>query len=204
MTLQDVPIRTTGCSLLCDTSQPQPRPIVLAEFRRQVFDALHGLAHPSVCATQKLICDRYVWHGMHKKVGEWARTCAPCQQAKIQVHTRAPLASFGIPTCRFDHVNIDLVGQLPTSQGFTHLFTIINRFTCWPEAILLSATDTSCTRAFLTHWVARFGVPLDVTSDCGPQFVSTLWTDLSRLLGTQLQQTTAYHPQANRMVERFY
>ena len=87
MTLQDVPIGGTGRSLLCDTSRPQPRPIVPAEFRHRVFDALHGLSHPSVRATQKLVCDRYVWHGVRKQVGEWARTCVPCQQAKVQAHT---------------------------------------------------------------------------------------------------------------------
>ena len=29
------------------------------------------------------------------------------------------------------------------------------------------------------HWVARFGVPLDMTSDRGPQLVSALWKDMS-------------------------
>ena len=205
MNLQDIPIGTSGRSLLCDTSRTQPRPIVPVDLRRHVFDALHGLAHPSVRTTQKLICDRYVWHGMRKQIGEWAKTCIPCQQAKVQFHTRAPLADFKIPARRFDHVNIDLVGPLPTSQGATHLLTIIDRFTRWPEAVPLSSTDTtSCARAFIMHWVARFGVPLDITSDRGPQFISALWTDMSRLLGTHLHWTAAYHPQANGMVERFH
>ena len=58
--------------------------------------------------------------------------------------------------------------------------------------------------AFLTNWVARFGVPEHITSDRGPQFVSSLWSGLAEFLGTKLHPTTAYHPQANGMVERFH
>ena len=99
----------------------------------------------------------------------------------------------------------DRVGPLPPSQGFTHLFTIVDRFTRWPEAIPLTSTDTkSCARALLSHWIARFGLPQHITSDRGPQFTSQLWSSVSELYGSKVQQTTAYHPQANGLVERFH
>ena len=41
-----------------------------------------------------------------------------------------------------------------------------------------------------------------MTSDRGPQFVSELWSCMSNLLGTDLHPTTAYHPQANGLIER--
>ena len=47
-------------------------------------------------------------------------------------------------------------------------------------------------------------VPLQMTSDRGRQFISSLWTEMARSLGTQLHRTTSYHPQANGMVERFH
>ena len=47
-------------------------------------------------------------------------------------------------------------------------------------------------------------MPTDITSDRGAQFTSNLWTALSQLLGAQLHRTTAYHPQANGIVERFH
>ena len=56
----------------------------------------------------------------------------------------------------------------------------------------------------MTGWVARFGVPLQMTSDRGRQFISSLWSEMARSLGTQLHRTTSYHPQANGMVERFH
>nr|XP_039260864.1 uncharacterized protein LOC120337210 [Styela clava] len=62
----------------------------------------------------------------------------------------------------------------------------------------------SCARAFLSNWVARFGVPLHISSDRGSQFISGLWSAVAELLGTKIHHTTAYHPQANSLVERFH
>jgi transposase InsO family protein len=52
--------------------------------------------------------------------------------------------------------------------------------------------------------VARYGVPRVVTTDRGTQFTSATWASLARTLGFQHITTSAYHPQANGMVERFH
>ena len=83
--------------------------------------------------------------------------------------------------------------------------TGLHRFTRWSEAVPLKGTDTeTCARALVFHWIARFGMPLDMTLDRGSQFMSKLWTAIAKLLGTKLHHTTAYHPQANCLVEHFY
>ena len=69
---------------------------------------------------------------------------------------------------------------------------------------MADATATSCAQALMSHHIAQFGVPTDITTDTGPQFTSNLWTTLGKLLGAQLHHTTAYHPQANGIVERFH
>ena len=51
---------------------------------------------------------------------------------------------------------------------------------------------------------SRFGVPAEIISDRGAQFISQLWSDIALLLGTSLHQTTAYHLQANGLVEWFH
>lgn len=205
LVLEDVRFGPGNATLLCDVSTGQPRPIVPAAWRRRIFETIHGLAHPSIRATKALMAAKYVWHGLRKQVGNWARACIPCQTSKIQRHTKAPLQSFTSPDRRFDHIHVDIVGPLPQSRGNTHLLTIIDRFTRWPEAIPLSDTSTAtCARALITHWVARFGVPVDISSDRGAQFTSGLWASVTRLLGAKLHHTTAYHPQANGLVERFH
>ena len=102
-------------------------------------------------------------------------------------------------------MHIDIVGPLPESQGFKYLVTVIDRFTRWPEAIPIKDIEArTVAKAYVTNWVARFGVPNQMTSDRGTQFVSELWSAMSNLLGTDLHPTTAYHPQANGMIERLH
>ena len=135
----------------------------------------------------------------------WADSCVACQRAKVHRHTKAPLEPFAVPERRFDHVNIDLVGPLPPSHGFTYLLTMVDRTTRWPEAVPLSSTAPSdVARAFIGTWVARFGTPSDLSSDRGSQFTLELWNAVAAGLGVKLHRTTAHHPQANGLCERFH
>ena len=104
---------------------------------------------------------------------------------------------------RFLSLHVDLVGPLPPSEGMTYLFTMIDRFTGWPEALPIpDAKASTCAKALIRHWIADFGVSQDITSDRDAQFTSSLWSELGRTLAVRMQQNTAYHPQANGMIER--
>lgn len=203
--LEDVTFQDCGASLLCDVSTGQPRPMVPRDWRRRVFEAVHSLSHPGVKASVKLVGAKFVWPGLRKDVKGWASSCVACQRAKVHRHTKAPLEPFLIPERRFDHVHVDLVGPFPPSRGFTHLLTMVDRTTRWPEAVPLSSTTTpEIARAFVSVWISRFGVPSDLTSDRGPQFTSGLWNAVAESLGVSLHRTTAYNPQANGLCERFH
>ena len=203
--IEDVVFGEADTTLMCDVSTGSPRPIVPTGWRRRVFDAIHGLSHPGSKASQRLVAAKFVWHGLKKDVRDWATTCLECQRAKVHRHTKAPLELFPVPERRFDHVNVDLVGPLPSSHGFTYLLTMVDRTTRWPEAVpLTSLASVEMTRAFIGTWVARFGTPSDISSDRGAQFTSELWNAVAQSLGAKLHRTTAYHPQANGLCERFH
>ena len=202
---EDVEIYPGGPVLLCDVSGKQPRPVVPESFRRRIFEIMHGLSHPSIRRTVHLLTRHFVWHSIKKDVRQWAHACTACQSSKVQRHIRAPLADFAVPTQRLHHVNVDLVGPLPYCQGHSYLLTIVDRFTRWPEAVPIpDQSAETVAQAFAATWVARFGVPSDISSDRGAQFTSALWAGLANLYGTTLHFTTAYHPQANGLVERFH
>ena len=151
---------------------------------------MHGLSHPGIRATRVLLTTKFVWPGVSKQVGAWAKTCVRCQTSKVQRHTVAPLQPFAAPQRRFDHIHIDLVGPLPLSNGCSYLFTVVDRFTRWPEAIpLVEQSTQACARALRIHWIAHFGVPVTITSDRGSQFTSTVWAALMQLLGSTHQRT---------------
>ena len=205
LVLQKVRLPDSNHEVICEMSRAAPRPLVPDQLRRPITLQLHGLSHPGVKATRRLVMDRFFWPNMATDVKSWISTCVPCQKSKILRHVRTPAEFIAMPAARFQHIHIDVVGPLPPSRGCTHLLTIVDRYTRWPEAIPVPDTSaaTLCS-ALQYNWVARFGPPLQMTSDRGTQFTSALWARMSEFLGIRLSATTAYHPQANGLVERMH
>ena len=118
-----------------------------------VFETVHNWAHPGVNPMQKLIMQRFVWHGIKKDITAWVSFCISCQLAKVHYHTIVSLHKFTLPKSRFDCIHVDIVGPLPQSRGHNYPFTIIGRFIHWPEAIpMVDITAESCSRALLSGW----------------------------------------------------
>ena len=172
LVLKDIDIDPS--TLLCDISMGKPRPVLPTSWTHSIFNKIHSLSHTGIKPTQKAIAQRFVWNGMKRDILRWCKECADCQASKVHRHTRSPLVERQPASDRFRSLHVDLVGPLPESHGMTYLFTLIDRFTRWPEAISLpDAHASTCALALLHYWVARFGVPKDIVSDNGRQFTST-------------------------------
>ena len=52
--------------ILCDVSTGKPRAWIPRGLRQEVFDAIHGLAHPSRRTTTRLITEKFIWKGIAK------------------------------------------------------------------------------------------------------------------------------------------
>ncbi|KAK4474308.1 hypothetical protein MN116_000394 [Schistosoma mekongi] len=200
--LKQLPSPKEDVLIYCDTTTAVPRPFVPKNMRRLIYN-FHSLSHPGVKSSTKLINARYIWPNLQKDVHKWVRECSACQQSKVSRHT--PIGVFPQPDARFAHVHIDLVGPLPRSNGFTYLFTCIDRFTKFPIAVpIADITAETVAKVFIQNWVTIFGTPVTITTDRGAQFESELFSNLAKLLGSNRIRCTAYHPQANGMVERFH
>lgn len=205
LSLKKVTIPGTDIQLLCETSTDDVRIYLPLEFRRTAFEATHNISHPGIRNTRKMMSRKYFWPSINIDVGNWAKTCIPCQRAKIQRHTTSPVSSFK-PTSRFNHIHIDIVGPLPTtSDGHRYCVTVIDRATRWPEAYpLREITAEEVAKVVYEGWITRFGCPSTMTTDQGRQFESRVFAHLSQLLGIEKTRTTPYHPQSNGIVERWH
>ncbi|XP_052253199.1 uncharacterized protein LOC127859731 [Dreissena polymorpha] len=68
----------------------------------------------------------------------------------------------------------------------------------WPGKI-----DTETVADALLDIFSRVGLPNEMLTDLGKQFVSDLMKEICRLLDIKKLTTTPYHPQCNGLVERF-
>lgn len=205
LNLRDLPLPVGTGTIVCDVSTGSPRPWVPLKFRRHVFQHFHSLSHPSIRSTIRLITDRFVWTNIRKDIQQWTKHCLTCQRSKVHRHTITPHGKFVQPDARFRHIHMDIVGPLPMSKGFTHILTCVDRYTRWPQACPLKDTSAeTVARCFVETWISNFGVPQQITTDRGSQFTSALFRELNNLLGSEHFRTTAYHPAANGLVERFH
>ena len=193
-------------SIWCDMNTDFPRPVVPESLRFAVFNELHNLAHPGVKNSVSLVRDRYVWPSMAKDIKSWCKTCERCQQSKTTRHTKSIPGRFREATSRFQMVHMDIVGPLPpASDGSCYVLTMIDRSSRWMEVVpLKSIVAEQVAFAFYSHWVARFGVPLELITDQGRQFESKLFKELSMFIGFHRLRTSPYHPQSNGLLERFH
>ena len=191
--------------LWCDTSLGRPRILVPETWRKKVFTAIHNLAHPSGKSTLHIVLRSYVWRNARRDVLAWAKACESCARSKVSRHARAPVGSIAVLMQRFQHVHVNIVGPFPENRGFKYILTMIDRTTRWPGVTPIKDTKAeTVTEAFVDTWVARFGIPEVVTSDRGAQFTSDRWQQSLARLGITASTTTAYHPQANGIVEHFH
>jgi hypothetical protein len=153
-------------AILGDISTGTYRQLVPPAFRQEVIRRLHEVHHPGVRANTRLVKASFCWPKMGKDIAAAARACMGCQLGKIHRHVKLQPDHIPVPRCRFAHLHVDLVGPLPSSGGCTHLFTIVDRTTRWPEAVPVSATSAAnCAAALFSGWVQRFGLPAAIASD---------------------------------------
>jgi cleavage and polyadenylation specificity factor subunit 1 len=91
------------------------------------------------------------------------------------------------------------------SAGYTYCLIAVDHFARWPEVVPTpDITANSMANILLTGWISHFSCPQKITTNQGRQFESYLFQSLGRLCGIQLSRTTAHHPAANGLVERFH
>ena len=204
--LQLTEVEMHGSKVWCDTSTGLIRPVIPVGHREKAVAHVHGLAHAGTRATTRMLSQRYVWPGLASDTKTWCRQCEKCNRAKVFQHAQADVEKIPVPEHRFSHIHVDLVGPLPPDpSGHSYLLTIIDRSTRWFEAAPLERiTAEHVLDVFVATWIARFGVPARITTDRGTQFTSSTWTSYCARIGAQHITTTAFHPQANGMVERLH
>ena len=104
----------------------------------------------------------------------------------------------------FQRIAIDIVGPLPRSKaGNKYILIVCYHATRYPEAVPLPSIEAERIAKELVKLFSRVGIPDDILTDQGTNFMSALLQEIYRLLHIKWIRTTPYHPQTDGLVERF-
>lgn len=176
--------------------------------RLPLLDSTHtslGSGHPGSRRTLSLLQQKYWWPDMARDVTRYVRGCSVC--AVTTTPRRLPegkLQPLPIPRRPWTHLGVDFATDLPPSQGYTTILVVVDRFSKACKLIPLKGLPTALetAEALFTNVFRNYGLPEDIVSDRGPQFISRVWRAFFQLLGTTVSLSSGYHPQTNGQTER--
>ncbi|KAI3494494.1 hypothetical protein L1887_40742 [Cichorium endivia] len=142
---------------------------------------------------------------MKKDVALYVGKCLMC--SKVNAEHQKPsglLQQPEIPKWKWEQVSTDFVTKLPrTSKGHDTIWVIVDRLTKSTHFLPIREDYKTerLAQIYIDRIVALHGVPLSIISDRDSRFTSRFWQILQKALGTQLNLSTAYHPQTDGQTE---
>ncbi|MDD9361374.1 MAG: DDE-type integrase/transposase/recombinase, partial [Anaplasma sp.] len=178
--------------------------VVPQALRENIVNMAHE-THQGIVRTISIVRDRYWWPRMDEYIKYKVQHCTVCNSTDKAVKTApAPLQPVQFPEQPWDKLGLDIVGPIdkaPPSQRF--FIVLVDYHSKWPEAQHTSTATSATVISFLKNIFAREGLPREIVTDNGVQFVSREFEEFLQQHGIKHLKSSLYHPQSNGQVERF-
>lgn len=194
--------------LLYRTSKEEGSQLVVPKaYRKEVLELGHTVpwsGHLGFMKTLMQISKRFYWPKMYTVVKEYCKSCPKCQLTTSYIPAYAPLNPLPVIDMPFERIGVDVVGPLERSQsGNRFILVICDYATRYPEAYPLREVTAKQVATALLRLFTQVGIPKEVPTDQGPNFMSRTLHQVYQLLGIKRVRTTPYHPQTDGLVEGF-
>lgn len=177
--------------------------------RQQIMKEAHETplaAHPGYHKMLASLRKNFFWPKMKKDVLDFAKRCLVCQKAKAErVKLPGLLQPHDIPKMKWQCISMDFITKLPkVIGGYDAIFVVVDKLTKVAHLIPIRETYTASdvAKIFVKEVVRLHGIPSKIISDRDSKFTSRFWTSIFESLGTQLNLSTAYHPETDGQTER--
>ena len=162
-----------------------------------------------MCKTLELVDRQFHWCGLRGDTIQYVKTCPTCQMMKSDNRAKAGLLQpLEIPSRKWAHVTMDLVTDLPQSNGLTAIIVFVDKLSkrvhlagCKKEVTAMEYAQIFVDNVFWLHSLLEV-----IISDRDPCFTGKFRRLLFDLLGTDLRFSTAFHPhtdgQSERMIQK--
>lgn len=176
--------------------------IVLPECLWQRAMELSHEGHPGMSVMKKRLRAKLWWPKMDQQIEEFVRKCKSCTLVSAPP-VPEPMKRRELPSAPWEHLAVDFLGPLPSRHN---LLVVVDYYSRFIEVEVMGSkigdTDTTETIKRLKSIFARFGLPLSMQADGGPQFISNEFKQFCITNNIHLNNTIPYWPQQNGEVER--
>nr|GFA52337.1 putative reverse transcriptase domain-containing protein [Tanacetum cinerariifolium] len=177
---------------------------VYGNLRTLIMNEAHATRYSINPGADKMYYDLrglYWWPGMKKDIAMYVSKCLTCSKVKAE-HQKPSgfLQQPKIPEWKWENITMDFINKLPrTRSGHDSIWVIVDRLT--KSAHFLAVREDYKTeklaRLYINEIIARHGMPVSIIPDRDSYFTSKFWKSLQKALGTQLDLSTAYHPETD-------
>jgi hypothetical protein len=162
--------------------------------------------HPGSTKMYQDLKQKYWWYELKRDVAAHVVMCDVCQRVKAKHQRLAGLLHpLKILEWKWEEIGKDFIAGLPhTPAGYDSIWLIVDRLTKVAHFIPVRTnyTGAKLPELYMTWIVCLHGVTKKIVSNRGSQFTSQFWKKLHESLDTQLNFSSAYHPQTDGQTER--
>lgn len=162
------------------------------------FHLLPTSGHAGMQRMTKNIKKYYFWKGMTNDINKFVKCCDKCQKQKHSKKIKEPMVITTTADTAFEKVFLDVVGPIEADiNNFSYILTLQCELTKYVEAYPLKNKETATiAKAFVENFILRYGIPKEIATDRGTEFMSSTVTEICKLLKINKLHSTAYHHQS--------
>ena len=173
------------------------RVIVPKKLQDRVLEELHQ-SHIGIAKTKALARSHVWWPNLDSTIEAMVKSCSRCQAVQSSPAV-SPLHPWAWPSRPWQRIHIDYAGPFLNK----HFLVLVDAHSKWPEVIPMTTTTSSATIRELRRLFAAYGLPEQLVSDNGPQFVSDEFQEFLKKNRVKHLRSAPYHPSTNGLAERF-
>ncbi|XP_030850652.1 uncharacterized protein K02A2.6-like [Strongylocentrotus purpuratus] len=173
------------------------RVIIPDGLQQHILEELHR-GHQGMVRMKSLARMHVYWPGLDQDIERLVQACSSCQ-AMQTLPPAAPVNPWAWPSQPWHRVHVDFAGPF-LDQMF---LLVVDAHSKWPEVIPMRSTTAANTIRVLRCLFSRYGLPHEVVSDNGPQFVAEEFAVFLKKNGIKHIKSAVKHPASNGEVERF-
>ena len=152
------------------------------------------------------IMEKYYFPNLTTWIKILIADCIQCQTNKVFASTKTKSKKEQLaPTKSYfnEMIMIDTKGPIhPSSEGNNFIFVIVDAFSNY--VTFMCAPKNNAHYAFTAlfeHWFMKFGLPEEIRSDNGSEYINTELTHLCNYFEIKFKPSTTYAPWTNGLVE---